>query len=273
MGGQPRHGICCSYVQTRPCMPTSLAPFGSSASTLSPSSRPFGNTAEIRVVDLDENETIFPAGNKVLLLEDDPAFREIMTDFLQENSYEVTAVQNSIEGVHKVLASDFELILCDMMMPTLPGDMFFRAVDDASAPLRALRFHDRPAAWSRSSTHSRRGRCSNDGTIPRIGARVSCTSLPEGRELLGQAVELAGGFESDLCAELDDAEREQLLELLQRVGARLGLEPPVHPAARPSGSRRRVATAMAGAGFEPAKAEPTRLQRVPFDRSGTPPGA
>ena len=30
---------------------------------------------------------------------------------------------------------------------------------------------------------------------------------------------------------------------------------------------------MAGAGFEPAKAVPTRLQRVPFDRSGTPPGS
>jgi hypothetical protein len=29
---------------------------------------------------------------------------------------------------------------------------------------------------------------------------------------------------------------------------------------------------MAGAGFEPAKAEPSRLQRDPFDRSGTPPG-
>jgi hypothetical protein len=28
---------------------------------------------------------------------------------------------------------------------------------------------------------------------------------------------------------------------------------------------------MAGEGFEPSKAEPTRLQRVPFDRSGTPP--
>src|SRR5271155_2762682 len=28
---------------------------------------------------------------------------------------------------------------------------------------------------------------------------------------------------------------------------------------------------MAGAGFEPAKAEPMRLQRIPFDRSGTPP--
>src|SRR5829696_8159588 len=28
---------------------------------------------------------------------------------------------------------------------------------------------------------------------------------------------------------------------------------------------------MVGAGFEPAKAEPTRLQPVPFDRSGIPP--
>src|SRR3954453_23418533 len=30
---------------------------------------------------------------------------------------------------------------------------------------------------------------------------------------------------------------------------------------------------MAGAGFEPAKAKPTGLQPVPFDRSGTPPRA
>ncbi len=66
---------------------------------------------------------------KVLLVEDDPAFQEIMKDFLSENSYEVVAVNNGVEGVHKVLASDFEVILCDMMMPTLPGDMFYRAVE------------------------------------------------------------------------------------------------------------------------------------------------
>ena len=66
---------------------------------------------------------------KILLLEDDPAFKEIMTDFLQESGFEVVAVQNGVEGVHQVLASDFEVIICDMMMPTLPGDMFFRAVE------------------------------------------------------------------------------------------------------------------------------------------------
>ena len=70
-----------------------------------------------------------PALKKVLLLEDDPAFGEIMTDFLRESGFEVEAVVNGVEGVHKVLASDFEVILCDMMMPTLPGDMFFRAVE------------------------------------------------------------------------------------------------------------------------------------------------
>ena len=37
--------------------------------------------------------------------------------------------------------------------------------------------------------------------------------------------------------------------------------------------RGRTGEAMAGAGFEPAKAEPTDLQSVPFDRSGIPPGA
>ena len=66
---------------------------------------------------------------KVLLLEDDDDFKSIMKEFLRTNGYDVVAVQNGVEGVHEVLASDFEIILCDMMMPTLPGDMFFRAVE------------------------------------------------------------------------------------------------------------------------------------------------
>jgi DNA-binding response OmpR family regulator len=66
---------------------------------------------------------------KVLLLEDEPQFRDIIKDFLMTHGFDVVAVQNGVEGVHEVLASDFEVILCDMMMPTLPGDMFYRAVE------------------------------------------------------------------------------------------------------------------------------------------------
>ena len=65
----------------------------------------------------------------VLLLEDDPQFKEIMQEFLSSQGFRVACVQNGVEGVHEVLANDFEVIICDMMMPTLPGDMFFRAVE------------------------------------------------------------------------------------------------------------------------------------------------
>ena len=78
---------------------------------------------------LHEEPNAAEAMKKVLLLEDDPAFKEIMTDFLKESGFAVVGVVNGVEGVHQVLASDFEVILCDMMMPTLPGDMFFRAVE------------------------------------------------------------------------------------------------------------------------------------------------
>lgn len=51
-----------------------------------------------------------------------------------------------------------------------------------------------------------------------------------GRELLGRALVLATGFEQQLCAELSATEREQMLELLQRVGRQLGLPPGTHAA-------------------------------------------
>jgi len=51
-----------------------------------------------------------------------------------------------------------------------------------------------------------------------------------GRDVLGRAFALAVGHEQNMCAELSEAEREQLLDLLQRVAARLGLPPGVHAA-------------------------------------------
>jgi DNA-binding MarR family transcriptional regulator len=52
----------------------------------------------------------------------------------------------------------------------------------------------------------------------------------DGRELLGRAFRVAGEHERALSQDLTPAEREQLLELLARVGARLGLPGDVHNA-------------------------------------------
>lgn len=66
---------------------------------------------------------------KILLLEDDDTFQEIIRDFLQSHGYEVVAVKNGVEGVREIMAGDFEVVICDMMMPNLPGDMFYLAVE------------------------------------------------------------------------------------------------------------------------------------------------
>ena len=52
----------------------------------------------------------------------------------------------------------------------------------------------------------------------------------EGHRLLEQAFTLAVAHERDICADLSATEREQLLTLLQRVAARLGLPRGVHSA-------------------------------------------
>ena len=66
---------------------------------------------------------------KVLLLDDDPDFKDVISGFLADSGYTVVAVQNGAQGIREVLAGDFALILCDMRMPTVPGDVFYRAVE------------------------------------------------------------------------------------------------------------------------------------------------
>jgi len=55
--------------------------------------------------------------------------KTVIKEFLQTNFYEVTAVGNGAEGVRAVLKQEFDVIVCDMMMPKLPGDMFYTAIE------------------------------------------------------------------------------------------------------------------------------------------------
>jgi DNA-binding NtrC family response regulator len=66
---------------------------------------------------------------RVLLLEDDETFKSILSEFLESNFYEVVSVANGADGVRAVLKEEFDIIICDMMMPKLPGDMFYVAVE------------------------------------------------------------------------------------------------------------------------------------------------
>ena len=70
-----------------------------------------------------------PDPESVLLLEDDAAFGESLQLFLESHSFVVTRVPNGAEGLRQIMASDFDIILCDMVMPSLPGEQFYLAVE------------------------------------------------------------------------------------------------------------------------------------------------
>ena len=66
---------------------------------------------------------------EVLLLEDDQGLTELLSESLEGFSCSVTVATNGVEGLRKVMAQDYDVILCDMVMPNLSGDMFYLAVE------------------------------------------------------------------------------------------------------------------------------------------------
>ncbi len=76
--------------------------------------------------DLGGNSDAFKT---VLLLEDEGDLTEVLTQLLEIHHFRVTTAKNGVEGLKKIIAGDFDAIVCDMMMPNLPGDMFYLAVE------------------------------------------------------------------------------------------------------------------------------------------------
>lgn len=64
----------------------------------------------------------------ILLLDDDIELADTLKLLLESRNFVVTTVKNGVEGLREVMALDFDVIMCDMMMPTMPGDMFYLAV-------------------------------------------------------------------------------------------------------------------------------------------------
>ena len=77
------------------------------------------------------DDLVRPESKSVLIVEDDPVLTNLLKNFLEARKFRVAHVTGGAEGVQKVMAADFDVILCDMVMPGFPGDMFYRAVERA----------------------------------------------------------------------------------------------------------------------------------------------
>src|SRR5579885_1004854 len=71
----------------------------------------------------------------ILLLDDDVDLADTLKDLLESRNFLVTTARNGVEGLREVMELDFDVIMCDLMMPTMPGDMFYTAVQKAKPHL------------------------------------------------------------------------------------------------------------------------------------------
>jgi CheY-like chemotaxis protein len=96
----------------------------------------------VEVVTLDIDKEVAPLRGpvqRVLLLEDRDDFREVLRDHLVFSSYDVISVPSGVEGLREIMQGAFDLIICDMMMPKVGGEMFYWAVTRVR-PATARRF-------------------------------------------------------------------------------------------------------------------------------------
>jgi response regulator RpfG family c-di-GMP phosphodiesterase len=96
---------------------------------------------EIAILDIQIEEKATPNGAalKVLLLEDRDDFREILRDYLVSCGYQVISVRSGVEGLREIMKAPVDLVICDMMMPRMGGEMFYWAVTRVR-PAAAQRF-------------------------------------------------------------------------------------------------------------------------------------
>ena len=96
--------------------------------------------AEVVTLDLEvPPEDVDGQAKRILLLEDRDDFREVLRDHLVSRFFQVTSVQSGVEGLREIMKGRFDLIICDMMMPRMGGEMFYWAVT-RMRPATAQRF-------------------------------------------------------------------------------------------------------------------------------------
>jgi signal transduction histidine kinase len=58
---------------------------------------------------------------KILVIEDEPSIRNILSDILEDEAYHVLCAEDGFKGIELAEANQPDLILCDVMMPGMDG--------------------------------------------------------------------------------------------------------------------------------------------------------
>ncbi len=71
----------------------------------------------------------------ILLVDDDTDLADSLKGLLESRNFIVSTVSNGAEAFREVSMFDFDVVICDLMMPQMPGDMFYLAVQKTKPEL------------------------------------------------------------------------------------------------------------------------------------------
>jgi len=71
-------------------------------------------------------------GIKILVVDDEEVMRNLLTDVLSDEGYEVTAVANGVEAVDRVRENVFDIVFSDVHMPGMDGVETLKAIKEIS---------------------------------------------------------------------------------------------------------------------------------------------
>ncbi len=65
------------------------------------------------------------ARKSILIVDDDVEFAEALRPYLEDQGFEVDTASDGMIALGKIVARDYSVIVCDMIMPNMSGDKFY----------------------------------------------------------------------------------------------------------------------------------------------------
>jgi signal transduction histidine kinase/CheY-like chemotaxis protein len=75
-------------------------------------------------------------GARVLVVEDEPTVARLIGDVLEDEGFRVDLLLDGREALKRAASEDYDLVICDMKMPGLDGEHFYKRLARAGNPLR-----------------------------------------------------------------------------------------------------------------------------------------
>jgi len=90
------------------------------------------------------------AGMRILVIEDERDLTQVLTYNLQKEGYDTTVAHDGQEGLRKAQTLLPDLVILDLMLPTLSGRAKFRS--SSSAPSRRRPTRSSASRWAATTT-------------------------------------------------------------------------------------------------------------------------